>query len=275
MMNKASRKSGGRAWMEPPVKLDDLLRLLNLFGEFVQSPAMEKMLQPGYQEYLRHLGYTNGVPQSEFAVRRVDEFLKSSHLDEEFIVFKMRWLEKVLRLMPEPLALDILRQSPNFAWSGAEEILSLLKNEGRIIFDIEFHEDTVTDFHYCISRFDELVIVRNFLSDLVALWDQHKVKVERFFQTDEFKDKNFQLWKIPDEAHPYIRVGVDSEFKIVFYLNESFRILNEVDITRVRICPRCEQFFWAGRKDAAGCRDCAAALRKKKWRDNQTKEKGF
>jgi len=182
-MNKASRKSGGKAWMEPPKKLVALLELLNAFGTFIQIPEMAELMQPGYAEYLRHLRYTNGVPKSDFAIRLVDKFLRSSHLDDEFIEFKMRWLEKVLCLMPEPLALDILRQSPNFNYVGADKILFSLKDTKNWIFEPDLDdEDALMDFHHCISRYKELSLVQNFLSELLIARDKNKTKAEVFFR---------------------------------------------------------------------------------------------
>ena len=260
--------------MEAPKKLVALLELLNAFGTFIQLPEVPELMQPGYAEYLRHLRYTNGVPKSDLAIRLVDKFLRSSHLGNEFIEFKMRWLEKVLCLMPEPLALDILRQSPNFNYVGADKILFSLKDTRNWIFEPDIdEEDAVMDFHHCISRYQELSLVQNFLSELLIARDKYQTRAKDYFQTEEFRETYFQLLKMPEEANPYIRVGINSEFKIVFYLNESFRILNEADITRIRICERCEKFFWAGRKDAVGCPDCAATLRKKRWRDKYNEKK--
>lgn len=276
---KPSRKSGGRAWKEVSGEISNLLEMLNLFYSFIQTQPMAELKQPGFKEYLGFMGLKDcdDLPGGDFIRQRVDRFINSSHLDKDFIVFKMRWLGEVVCLMPERLALDIINQCPAYKIAGAESLLSFMKSHGFNMFGstfIEDEEDEMTqsaeqNFLYCMTRYEELSLTSSLLRVIIPQWQQWKNNLTKKTQSDKPEILFFPAFTFPAEVNSYLKVGLTSDFKLQLYLNTPFATLSKTDFDRIRICPQCDKFFWAGRRDMSGCGQCGVSIRRKKWRDKR------
>lgn len=276
---KTFRKSGGKAWKEIPDDLEILIHLLNLLDDFKRLPKAVKLKQPGFEEYLRFvgLGDSDDLPSGDFVKNRVENFIRSSHLNPEFIVFKMRWLKEVVCLMPEKLALDIMNQCPAYKAAGAEELLSFMKSDdGFNAFDnvfIEDEEDQMTqsseqNFLFSMHRYQELSLISLLLRVIVPSWQKHQKNIK------ENKKKNVERLFSPEFTFPaefvsHLKIGLTSDFKLKIHLGSGFEVLSASDFDRIRICPQCDKIFWAGRKDMTGCSRCSVIIRRKRWRDKQ------
>jgi len=64
------------------------------------------------------------------------------------------------------------------------------------------------------------------------------------------------------------RLYITREGKLAFTDPALFVHLKGVEATRIRECPICRNFFWAGRADKRGCSDkCSKVLRSREWRE--------
>jgi hypothetical protein len=281
-MNKAHkpfRKSGGRAWKEISDDLEILIELINLLDEFRRLPKAVKLKQPGFEEYLRFvgLGDSDELPSGDFIKNRVENFIRSSHLNPEFIVFKMRWLKEVVCLMPEKLALDIINYCPAYKAAGAEELLSFMKiDDGFNAFAnvfIEDEEDQMTqsaerNFLFSMHRYQELSLISSLLRVIIPSWQKHQndIKENILKNPGRLFSPEFAF---PAEIVSHIKVGLTSDFKLKIHLGSGFEALSSSDFDRIRICQQCDKIFWAGRKDMSGCSRCSVIIRRKRWRDKR------
>lgn len=276
---KAFRKSGGRAWKEISDDLENLIELLNLLDEFRRLPKAVKLKQPGFEEYLRFVGLGDGdeMPSGDFVKNRVENFIRSSHLNPEFIIFKMRWLKEVVCLMPAKLALDIMNHSPAYKAAGAEELLSFMKSdEGFNAFAnvfIEDEEDEMTqsaeqNFLYSMHRYQELSLISSLLRVIIPSWQKHQkgIKENPLKNPERLFSPEFTF---PAEFVSNLKFSLTSDFKLKIHLGSGFEVLSASDFDRIRICPQCDKIFWAGRKDMTGCSQCSVIIRRKRWRDKR------
>jgi hypothetical protein len=92
----------------------------------------------------------------------------------------------------------------------------------------------------------------------------HLRSVKRFLEALVFIRRNIQsnriLWDLilQDMNLSRIRIVVDDDGNLQISFNPFLEAIHGVDITRIRECPICRHFFWAGRKDKGYCsRQCA------------------
>lgn len=276
---KTSRKSGGRAWKEVSGDLGILIELINLLDEFRRLPDAAKLKQPGFEEYLRFVGLGDGddLPSGDFVKNRVENFMRNSHLNSEFIIFKMRWLKEVVCLMPKKLALDIINHCPSYKTAGAEGLLSFMKSDDVFnAFDnvfIEDEEDQMTqsaeqNFLYSMHRYQELSLISSILRVIIPSWQKHQSDLKENTRKNP-KHLFSPEFTFPSEFISHIKFSLTSDFKLKIHLGSGFEVLSASDFDRIRICPQCDKIFWAGRKDMTGCSRCSVIIRRKRWRDKQ------
>ncbi len=67
---------------------------------------------------------------------------------------------------------------------------------------------------------------------------------------------------------------LDEASKVRITASQTIKLLEGLDVSRIRICPICADMFWAGRSNMVACgRKCAAVDRTRRWRDKVSDEK--
>jgi hypothetical protein len=247
-MNKTSRKRGGRAWNDPPKEFGATLRLINMLSPVIDNLDVTLPTVPEYSN--------NFEP----------EFLFNAYSLE------MKHLENVLSMVQEELARDILEYSPSYADQNLDALIEDLKTRNIRLFVPEvIVKGGINDFHRCMSRFDSL---RNFyylLKYLVFNWEQQQRDYKTFVRENKSKEKFFPLYAKASEWkkwNDFELIKINSEGRIKLALSGAIETLENIEIDRIRVCPRCEKIFWAGRINMVGCSECSPALKNKKWRDS-------
>jgi predicted nucleic acid-binding Zn-ribbon protein len=240
-MNKTSRKSGGNAWRKPPDKLAQTIGLVNALAEAINSPAIK-------------------LPKRPIGIYELDSGQRAVAVAPE-----MRRLEIFLSKVSRELAKDILEYSPYYRDRDIDNIINNLGSNNQL-FSPEMMESGVNDFNQCMFRLESLQSFYYLLRALISRWEYESRQFEEFMRRSG--DNELYPYQVRSaEWTDFELIKIDSERTINLMYSDPLILLHKVEIDRLRICPRCDQIFWGGRKNMAGCSKCSHALSNKKWND--------
>jgi predicted nucleic acid-binding Zn-ribbon protein len=252
--NKASRKHGGFAWKKTSEDFEQTIDCVNGLRSLKKLPVFEEPRIPNFP--------------------KPDENGFSKEILEETYLGEMKKLECALRLLPIKVAVHILRRSKFLSVRNESEITEMIENKHLQLFHPILTGATcvIDDFLSCMRCYESLDHFYSTLEDLKQSWDTVEETISKFYEVDENRGEikyfsgRFPRW---DE---HIQIGVNFEKKLHLSFNEPLKYLLGVEIDRIRQCIRCENIFWAGRKDMIGCKNCNSMIRKKRWRDSVPQE---
>jgi predicted nucleic acid-binding Zn-ribbon protein len=249
-INKASRKHGGLAWKKPSEDFEQIIDCVNGIRSLKTLPDFKEPNIPGFPE--------------------PDENGFSKEILEESYSVEMKRLECALRLLPIKVAVYILKRSPFLSAKNESEVIDLIENKHLQLFHPILSGTTcvINDFLSCMRCYEDLDHFYLTLENLTLNWDAEEKKILNFYEFDENRYKQNNIFKRFPRWDEYIEISVDFEKKIHLSFNEPLKYLIGVEIDRIRQCVRCKDIFWAGRKDMIGCKNCNSMIRKKRWRDN-------
>ena len=244
-MNKVSRKSGGVALNKVSPEFEKYLGYVNEVALFIED---QNIVNPTYFELPAQPSQCEPQPI-------IDIFSGP-----------MKHLETVLRIISPDFAKDVLNASPYFAGKSDDQLTELLNNPEMPIFNPRLGDEGTRIFLACLERYEGFDHLYYVLDELIFTWRHKKDEAELFFGDVENADKALHLknrhfnWN--DSFSISVNRKLDSRKKPRFHLqlacDDWVKILQNLEIERVRRCSHCRKFYWAERTDTPGCYECSS-----------------